>query len=109
MPAPPSAATTAPSDTKRSNPSLRERVSALSNIPPFLREIWATSKPLTIASLGLRVIRALLPIITLYIGKLIIDEAVRLVALGLPFESLGAAWRGGQLDHLLWLLLLEFA
>jgi ATP-binding cassette subfamily B protein len=93
----------------RSHPSLRERVGALRNIPPFLREIWATSKPLTIASLGLRVVRALLPIITLYIGKLIIDEAVRLVGQGLGFDALGDAWRSGQLDHLGWLLAIEFA
>ena len=92
----------------RTNPSLRERVGALRNIPPFLREIWATSKPLTVASLGLRLIRALLPIITLYIGKLIIDEAVRLVGLGLGFDDLGTAWRSGHLTHLLWLLLFEF-
>jgi ATP-binding cassette subfamily B protein len=57
-----------PAPRPRTNPSLRERVGALRNIPPFLREIWATSKPLTIASLGLRLVRALLPIITLYIG-----------------------------------------
>jgi ATP-binding cassette subfamily B protein len=109
MPASSPAAPTSPSDAKRSKPSLRERVSALNNIPPFLREIWGTSKPLTIASLGLRVIRAFLPIITLYIGKLIIDEAVRLVALGLGFADLGAAWRSGQLNHLAWLLAAEFA
>ena len=108
MPAP---AATGP--RPRTNPSLRERVGALRNIPPFLREIWATSKPLTVASLGLRLIRALLPIITLYIGKLIIDEAVRLVGLGMPlngvgFDDLGTAWRSGHLTHLLWLLLFEF-
>ena len=55
MPGPAPAATPPPPDPgKRRNPSLRERVSALRNIPPFLREIWATSKPLTFASLGLR-------------------------------------------------------
>jgi ATP-binding cassette subfamily B protein len=90
-------------------PSLRERVSALRNIPPFLRQIWSTSKPLTLVSLGLRLVRALLPIVTLYVGKLIIDEAVRLVRLGVDFDSLGAAWQSGQLSHLLALLLTEFA
>ena len=50
---------------------------ALRNLPPFLREIWATSRALTCVSLGLRLIRALLPVITLYVGKLIIDEARR--------------------------------
>ena len=90
-------------------PSLRERVGALRNIPPFLRQIWTTSKPLTLVSLGLRLVRALLPIITLYVGKLIIDEAVRLVGLGIGFDDLATAWRSGLLSHLAGLLLLEFA
>lgn len=82
---------------------------ALRNLPPFLRLIWATSKPLTLASLGLRLIRALLPVVMLYIGKLIIDEVVRLVGAGIAFDSLAAAWASGQLEPLLGLLLLEFA
>jgi len=104
-------ATHGPSDSgKRSaNPSLRERVGALRNIPPFLREIWGTSRRLTLLSLGLRVIRALLPIASLYVGKLIIDEAVRLVGTGLGFDTLDGAWRSGQLDLLAWLLGIEFA
>ncbi|MCY7313445.1 MAG: ABC transporter ATP-binding protein/permease [Pseudoxanthomonas sp.] len=79
------------------------------NLPPFLRLIWSTSPLLTVISLGIRLVRAFLPIIMLYIGKLIIDEAVRLVALDLPLNALGEAWRSGVLDHLLWLLGLEFA
>ena len=90
-------------------PSLRERVGALRNIPPFLREIWGTSKPLTLASMGLRLVRALMPIVTLYIGKLIIDEAVRLVGAGIGFNDLASAWHGGALDHLALLLGAEFA
>jgi ATP-binding cassette, subfamily B, bacterial len=101
------AAGAAPGAPKRSNPSLRERVSALRNLPPFLREIWGTSRRLTLASLGLRLLRAFLPIITLYIGKLIIDEAVRLVAAGVRFDSLQSAWHGGELDHLILLLASE--
>src|SRR5690554_3486766 len=92
-----------------SRPSLRERFDAMRNLPPFLRQIWATSPGLSLASLGLRVVRAFLPIITLYIGKLIIDEAIRLVGLGLGFDSIGEAWRSGELQHLLWLLAIEFA
>lgn len=88
-------------------PSLRERFGALRNLPPFLREIWATSRPLTLASLGLRLVRALMPIATLYIGKLIIDEAVRLVGAGVAAD-LGTAWASGALHPLLWLLALEF-
>ncbi|MFC7300954.1 ABC transporter ATP-binding protein [Cognatiluteimonas weifangensis] len=93
----------------RSKPSLRQRLGALRNLPPFLREIWGTSRALTGASLGLRLLRALMPIATLYIGKLIIDEAVRLVGAGLHFDALGAAWRSGGLDRLGGLLALEFA
>ena len=90
-------------------PSLRARVGALRNLPPFLREIWATSRALTVASLGLRLLRALMPVATLYIGKLIIDEAVRLVGAGLGFADLATAWRGGALDRLALLLGAEFA
>ena len=79
---------------------------ALRNLPPFLREIWATSRALTCVSLGLRLIRALLPVITLYVGKLIIDEAIRIAGTELP-AGLVAAWRDGHLDPILWLLLLE--
>lgn len=89
-------------------PSLRERFDALRNLPPFLRQIWDTSPTLTLITLGLRLIRAFLPIATLYVGKLIIDEAVRLVATGVHFESIGSAWHSGQLDTLMWLLVLEF-
>lgn len=90
-------------------PSLRERFDALRNLPPFLRQIWSTSPGLTLMTLGLRLVRALLPVATLYVGKLIIDEAVRLVATGPDVDSLAAAWRSGQLDTLLALLALEFA
>ncbi len=98
----------APAANTRQNPSLKERFGALKNLPPFVREIWGTSRTLTLASLGLRLIRALLPIVTLYVGKLIIDEAVRLVGAGVRFDTLQAAWQSGQLSHLLWLLLAEF-
>ena len=86
---------------------MRERFSAMRNIPPFLREIWRTSKPLTATSIGLRLIRAFLPIATLYVGKLIIDEAVRLIGVGVT-SDLMQGWQSGQLNHLLTLLALEF-
>ncbi|HTM69392.1 MAG TPA: ABC transporter ATP-binding protein [Luteimonas sp.] len=104
----------APASPPGTRPSLRDRVGALRNLPPFLREIWATSRALTLASLGLRLLRALMPIATLYIGKLIIDEAVRLVGLhsngtATMLPDLASAWHGGALDHLALLLGAEFA
>jgi ATP-binding cassette subfamily B protein len=87
--------------------NLRQRFSAMRNVGPFLREIWGTSKPLTIAAIGLRLVRAFLPVATLYVGKLIIDEAIRLIALDVP-DRLRQAWESGQLDHLIVLLAIEF-
>ena len=60
------------------NRSMRERLGALKNLPPFVRLVWETSRPLTIAQGLLRLVRALLPVIVLYVGKLIIDEVVEL-------------------------------
>ena len=88
--------------------NLRERFSAMRNIRPFLAEIWSTSKSLTIAAVIIRLLRALFPIITLYIGKLIIDEAIRLVGVGVT-DDLMLALQNGALNDLLLFLGLEFA
>ncbi|MFT3668689.1 MAG: ABC transporter ATP-binding protein [Pseudoxanthomonas sp.] len=97
-----------PRTARATGPNLRERFDAMRNLGPFLRQIWQTSRTLTVASLGLRIVRAVMPVATLYIGKLIIDEAIRLVGLGLDLGSLGESLRSGQLDTLLGLLALEF-
>jgi ATP-binding cassette subfamily B protein len=88
--------------------SLRERFSALRNLPPFLKLIWQTSPSLTLADLVLRLVRALLPVATLYIGKLIIDEVVALAATGSPPASLSGWLASGLLHRLGWLLAGEF-
>jgi ATP-binding cassette subfamily B protein len=80
---------------------------ALRNVPPFLGLVWRTSPSLTVWTLVVRLLRALLPVMTLYVGKLIIDEVV-LVAGGGAAGGL-AAWRtDGRLHHLAWLLAAEF-
>ena len=98
-----------PKRQHHANPSLRERFDALRNLPPFLRQVWAASPALTLAALGLRLLRALLPVLVLYVGKLIIDEVVRLVGTGVGFDAVLPAWRGGLLDPLATLLAVEFA
>lgn len=80
---------------------------ALRNLPPFLKQIWETSPGMTIASLSLRLVRALLPVVTLYVGKLIIDEALRLVALDTGLETIREWWDSGLLSPLFGLLWLE--
>ncbi len=89
-------------------PSLRERFHALRNVPPFLKMVWNTSPWLAASSIGLRLLLALIPLASLYIGKLIIDQVVYLLANGAHVDSFAAAWRDGQLDPLLYLLLAEF-
>ncbi|WP_449466622.1 ABC transporter ATP-binding protein [Stenotrophomonas humi] len=89
-------------------PSLRERMNAMRNLPPFLRQVWQTSRVLTITSLVLRLIRAVMPVAMLYVGKLIIDEAVRLAGAG-GMPPLGEALTSGHLTTLLELLLLELS
>jgi ATP-binding cassette subfamily B protein len=89
--------------------SWRERFVALRNLPPFLRMIWRVAPGLAVGNLVLRLARALLPVATLYVGKLIIDEVILLAqAPGAP-ETFGAWLRSGRLDHLALLLVLELA
>ena len=86
-----------------------ERWAALKNIPPFLAMIWRASPGLTSIMIVLRLIRALMPVAMLWVGKLIIDEVVRLIALeGHPSE-LADWWTTGMANHLLWLVITELA
>src|SRR5215218_9043800 len=87
--------------------SLRERFGALRNLPPFLKLIWHTSRGLTVADLALRLVRALLPVATLYVGKLIIDEVIRLAGAGIAPAGLREWLASGRIDHLGWLLVTE--
>jgi ATP-binding cassette subfamily B protein len=87
--------------------SLRERIGALRHLASLFRLVWQASPGLTIASLGLRLIRSALPILALYVGKLIIDDVVAQIQLPSPGEN-PLDWIGsGRLDALGGLLLLE--
>ncbi|MBC7843667.1 MAG: ABC transporter ATP-binding protein [Gemmatimonadaceae bacterium] len=89
--------------------SLKERLGAIRNIPPFLSLIWTTSKPLTMWTVLLRLVRAVLPVVSLYVGKLIIDEVmVRSATSGSPITITG--WLTAVTSERLLLLLgAEFA
>ncbi len=89
--------------------SLKERFGALMNLWPFVAMVWRTSPPLTAASLLLRLVRALLPVVALYIGKLIIDDVVLLVQTTDKPETLQQWLHSGLLNRLGALLLAEFA
>ncbi len=80
--------------------TLRQRLGALTNLPRFLRLVYQTSPSITIANSIIRLCLAVLPLIMLYIGKLIIDDIVNLVR-----------HNNGQGSHAhLWkLVIIEFA
>jgi ATP-binding cassette subfamily B protein len=54
----------------------RERLRALRSIPAFLRLVWETHRGFTVATIVLRLLRAGVPIATLWVAKLIIDGVV---------------------------------
>ncbi|WMI68779.1 ABC transporter ATP-binding protein [Mangrovimonas sp. YM274] len=56
--------------------SIRTSFNALVYIPRFFREIWNVNKKLFVLSALCRLIGALLPVVILWVGKLIIDEIV---------------------------------
>ncbi|MDZ4735067.1 MAG: ABC transporter ATP-binding protein [Rhodospirillaceae bacterium] len=89
--------------------SFRERIGALKNLRPFLALVWRTSPSFTLASLLLRFARALMPVATLYVGKLIIDDVVLLVQMPEKPDTLQQWIDGGLLNQLGLLLLAEFA
>lgn len=54
----------------------RDRLSALRYIPPMLKLVWESHRVYTIVMIALRLIRSFIPVIILWVGKLIIDMIV---------------------------------
>jgi ATP-binding cassette subfamily B protein len=87
---------------------LHERVGGLRHLPSLFRLVWEASPALTLASLGLRCVRATLPVLMLYVGKLIIDEVVAQSQQPSPGASLGDWIASGRLHLVGGLLAVEF-
>ncbi len=58
--------------------NFKDKLSSLRNLPRFFRLVWQTSKSMTLINAALRIVRSATPVAILYIGKLIIDEVVRI-------------------------------
>ncbi|HEY9016335.1 MAG TPA: hypothetical protein VIM84_14875, partial [Gemmatimonadales bacterium] len=58
------------------NVSWRERLQALRHLPKLLRMVWHTEPRYVVGILLLRVARSAVPLLVLWIGKLIVDEVV---------------------------------
>lgn len=67
-------------DTKKIG--LKDSFNSLSYIPRFFKEIWQTNKKLFLISAFCRLIAALLPVVILWVGKIIIDEIIRITTQG---------------------------
>lgn len=58
--------------------SLKDQFSALRNLPAFFRLIWQSSPGMASLNVVLRIIKSLVPVAMLAVGKEIIDEIIRL-------------------------------
>jgi ATP-binding cassette, subfamily B, bacterial len=54
------------------------------NVPPFLRMVWGTHRGFVAGIVLLRLIRAFVPVATLWVGKLIVDTVVESLRSGEP-------------------------
>jgi ATP-binding cassette subfamily B protein len=97
------------SSSSRLRNILRERLGGLRHLPALFRLVWQSSPSLTLASLGLRIVRAVLPVLILYIGKLIIDEVVLQTQLPPSDISFSDFGEGGRLRSLAELVALELS
>jgi ATP-binding cassette subfamily B protein len=59
--------------------SWRERLQALRHLPRLLRMVWETEPRYVAGILLLRIVRAVVPLAVLWVGKLIVDEVVQAV------------------------------
>lgn len=59
--------------------TLKERLNALQYIPKFFRLVWQTSPSMALSIILLRIAKSLIPLATLYVGKLLLDEVITLM------------------------------
>ena len=67
------------SSSEKPTLTVKDRFQSLRYLPPFFKEIWLTQPKMTLLNIFLRLIRSTIPFSTLYVGKLIIDEVLRLI------------------------------
>lgn len=70
---------TRPPKNIRAEPlTFKDRLAALRNLPAFFKLIWETNPWLTVINALLRIVRSAMPVMLLYVGKLIIDQVILL-------------------------------
>jgi ATP-binding cassette subfamily B protein len=87
----------------------RERLQNLGHVRRLAIQVWRTSPGLAAAGMACRLLRAVQPVIALYVAKLIIDEVVLQIGQPAPGPDLADWWASGRLVRLGQYLALEFA
>ena len=90
-------------------PPLSAQIATLRHLKRFFAQVWRTSAPLTVASIVLRLLSAVQPLLLLYVAKLIIDEVVLQTRQPSPGPDLQDWIASGRLTTVAELLALEFA
>src|SRR5579863_5760682 len=68
-------------DQESSSMGWRQRISALRNVPPVLKIVWDSGPAVVVWGLVSRLLASLLPVLLLWITKLIIDGVVHAVSM----------------------------
>lgn len=88
MAKPPVSRTQNPSEKQKV--TFKDRLEAYQNLPRFFRMIWQTSPGMTIGNVLLRIVKAAIPVVMLWVGKLLIDEII--FQMNGPVHSFGKIW-----------------
>lgn len=64
------------STTERLRSAAWARIGPLRHLPALFRLAWSTNRGLTLLSVGLRIVRAAVPALMLYVAKLVVDTVV---------------------------------
>ena len=89
--------------------SLREGLGALRYVPTLFRQVWRTSRVLTVSTVLIRAVRAILPVLILFVAKLIIDEIVLQTSLPRVDPDFRDWLASGRLTRLAGLFTVELA
>jgi ATP-binding cassette, subfamily B, bacterial len=84
-------------DPAAPRPPLKDRIAAMRLVPRLIRLVWETHRGYTTAMIALRFVRSVVPVTSLWVAKLIIDEVIKLAGVG------------GSSRHLWMLVALEMA
>ena len=84
----------------RQRPTFRQRFQTLVHLPRLLRSLWAASPGLAATVVLIRLLRAVQPLLVLFVGKLIVDEIVLQSGLPAPGPTLPDWIASGRLSTL---------